>query len=96
MVNSGMRLRPGGWCWVGLGGGIVAADAILIWTDNPTMSQVFGQALEHPLRKWPVMFGAGVVVAHLFGRYIPTRLHPFDPIGQLARRAPRSRSSRAG
>ncbi len=67
--------------------GILSYDVWAIATGRPTMTQVFGEALEHPLRRWPTTLAWSLTTAHLFGRYLPERLHKYDPfmlVGYLA------------
>ena len=89
MISKRQRkLRPGGWCWVGLAGSVTAADVLLIRFGKATMSEVFGDALKHPGRRWLVLSAWAVLTLHLFGNILPRIAHPikrFDPIGAVAR-----------
>lgn len=81
-------MRPGGWAWVGLAGGVLFTDIALIKTENATMSEVFGDSLKHPVKRWPVMVAWTILTLHLFGNLIPkwfSWVKQFDPIGALAR-----------
>lgn len=49
------------------------------------MSVVFGDALNHPIRRWPVTLAWGTLTAHLFGVFMPEWIKPYDPIGYTAR-----------
>ena len=84
-----MNPRAGGWCWAGLFVLVAVADAVLIRTDRPTMSEVFGDALRHPLRRWPTTLVWGLLTIHLFTEFMPSRIRPFlarlDPLGNIAR-----------
>lgn len=83
-----LKIRPGGWCWIGVAVGVFIADAVLIETKHATMSEVFGDALKHPHRRWPVILAWGVLSLHLFGNLLPRIASPIkrlDPIGYLAR-----------
>ena len=82
------KLRPGGWCWVGGTAAVVAADALLIRSGQATMSEVFGDALRHPAKRWAVLAAWSVLTLHLFGDILPgvaTPIKRFDPIGAVAR-----------
>jgi len=83
------RVRRGGWGWIGLAVYVAAVDVWLIRARRPTLSQVFGDALKHPARRWPVVVAWVAITLHLFGELIPPRLRsalsPIDPIGALAR-----------
>lgn len=82
------KLRPGGWCWVGLAGSVATADVLLIRSGKATMSEVFGDALRHPGRRWAVLAAWGILTVHLFGNILPrvaTPIKRLDPIGAVAR-----------
>lgn len=82
------KIRPGGWAWIGLTGYVLVADGALIKSDNSTMSEVFGDALKHPRRRWPVMLAWSLLTLHLFGNLLPRWFEPLkklDPIGWVAR-----------
>lgn len=82
------KLRPGGWCWVGGAAAVATADVLLIRSGKATMSEVFGDALRHPTRRWAVLMAWLVLSLHLFGNILPrvaTPIKRFDPIGAVAR-----------
>lgn len=82
-----MALRPGGWAWVGLATGVIATDAVLIASKNATMSEVFGDTLKHPIKKWPVLAAWLILTLHLFGNLMPKPLEAikrYDPIRFVA------------
>lgn len=83
------RLRPGGRAWGELALFIAVRDVWLVRNGELSMSEVFGNALKHPIKRWPVIAVWVVVTLHLFGELLPPflrrRLAPFDPIGALAR-----------
>ena len=64
-------------------------DAWLLRHRRMTLSQVFGNALKHPRRRFTVIGIWGVLTLHLFGEMLPgfmrERLGKYDPIGILAR-----------
>lgn len=83
-----LRLRPGGWGWVGIGVGVIGYDVWALKHDLETLSEVFGQALDHPQRKWLAWGLAVYVPLHLCGSHLPlpeavTRL---DPLSYAAQR----------
>lgn len=82
-----MKLRSGTKAWIGLTVYVIAADAALIRNRKETMSTVFGDALVHPLRRWPVILTWGILTAHLFSNLIPLpeSIKRYDPIGAAAR-----------
>ena len=83
------RMRWGAWGWAGLAVYVAAVDVVLIRKQRPTLSEVFGDAVSHPVRRWPVVVAWVAITLHLFGELIPDRLRsalsPIDPIGALAR-----------
>lgn len=83
------KIRAGGWAWLGLTGYVTLSDAALIRGGKPTMSRVFGDSLEHPVRRWPVMVVWGALTVHLFSNVFPVRarkaLRVVDPIHYIAR-----------
>lgn len=84
-----MRIRPGGWAWIGLAAYIVVADSWLIRRKRETMSVVFGDALRHPAKRMPVVVAWLIITLHLFAVFIPEgvrrRVSRLDPIGAAAR-----------
>jgi hypothetical protein len=73
---------------VGLAGAVATADVLLIRFGKATMSEVFGDALRHPARRWTVIAAWVVLSLHLFGNILPrfaTPIKRYDPIGALAR-----------
>lgn len=81
--------RSGVRAWGELALFIAARDAWLIRRGEPTMSEVFGVALRHPVKRWGVVALWVVITLHLFAELLPRGLRqalaPFDPIGGLAR-----------
>lgn len=51
------------------------------------MSTVFGDALSHPIKRWPVIGTWGLLTAHLFANLlpIPEGIKKYDPIGWAAK-----------
>ncbi len=89
-----VRLRPGGWAWVGLAFYVTIVDVVLIKLHQKhgqpytSMSEVFGDGVKHPINRWPLMLTWTLITLHLFGHLIPDRFSAFkklDPIGFLAR-----------
>jgi hypothetical protein len=80
-----MKIRPAGWCWIGLAAGVAVADVILIRKEQATMSEVFGDRLAHQTHRWLLAAAWVGLTAHLFGKVIPEELHGLDPISHLAR-----------
>lgn len=82
------KIRPGGRAWIELALFVSLRDSLLIYRKQATMSEVFGDALQHPIRRWPTVVSWCVITLHLFGCMIPEKLcfvKKFDPIGALAR-----------
>lgn len=81
--------NPGAWGWAGLWAFVAGYDIWAIRNDKPTLSETFGVALKHPIKRWPVMLAWGGLTLHLFAELLPEevrkRLAPVDPLGQLAR-----------
>lgn len=87
---SGLKSpRPGFYAWMGMIGFAGFADYWLIRHGDATMSAVWGDAIAHPARRWPLLLGWVILTLHLFGRILPGSLQPlskYDPIGLLARK----------
>lgn len=81
--------RPGLYAWFGMVGFAGFADYWLIKHHHDTMSAVWGDAISHPVRRWPLLVSWIVLTLHLFGRILPECVQPlgkYDPIGYLARK----------
>lgn len=85
----GLRLRPGGWGWVGVVAYVAVIDGLLIARKRETLSEVFGAALLHPWKRLPVLAVWAVLTAHLFAELMPewlrVRFKKVDPISGLAK-----------
>ena len=83
------KLRPGAWAWAGLAAYVATTDAWLLRHGRETLSQVFGEALRHPIKRIPVIALWAIITLHLFSSLLPSgmrkRLQRVDPIGRLAR-----------
>lgn len=82
------KVKPGGWCWLIMATQVSAMDFWLIYKQKSTMSEVFGAALRHPLRRWPIILSWTILTLHLFSCIMPiwmTKLKHIDPIGIAAR-----------
>lgn len=73
-------LSPGGKAWIGLSCYVIGADIYLIATRNKTMSSVFGDALNHPIRRWPVLVTWGFLTLHLNKAVLPGAVGCADPL----------------
>lgn len=84
-------MRKGAVAWIGVAGGVIAADYWLLYNNFDTMSIVFGDALADPRRGWFVLAAWGLLTAHLFADQLnlPEEWARYDPIGFLARKVPR-------
>lgn len=88
-----MGVRPSGYAWMGLAAYVAAVDILLLKAKKSrghpycSMSEGFGDALAHPIRRWLVIMVWAIVTLHLFGPVLPgsDRLSKYDPIGRLAR-----------
>jgi hypothetical protein len=82
-----VKIRAGGWAWIGLTGYVLAADTALIRNGRETMSTVFGDSITNPIRRWPVMAAWGLLTVHLFSKVLPgsDKLRRVDPLGIAAR-----------
>ena len=87
-------IRPAGWAWIGLVAYVAVVDTILLRLHRKrglpycTLSEAFGDALKHPIKRFPLIFAWFLLTLHLFGCLIPERfnfLKKLDPIGYLAR-----------
>lgn len=84
-------MRPGGYGWLSLVGFVTIVDAWLIRHGHATLSTVFGDALDHPIQRLPVILIWGLLTIHLFSRIIERvapRAHKllskYDPISRIA------------
>lgn len=88
-----MKLRPAGYSWLGLTIYVVAADTVLIIQERRglqtycTMSTGFRTALQHPLKRWPVILIWLSITFHLFSFFFPENIRRFEPMGVVARTA---------
>jgi len=76
-----LDLSPGAKAWIGLAGYVIVRDAILIYREEKTMSAVFGEALNDPSRKWPVLVAWGFLTLHLHREVLPSIVAKLDPLG---------------
>lgn len=83
-----MRIRHGGWAWIGLTAYIIAVDAWLIRHNHDTMSIVFGDAILNPRKSKLIITLWVLITLHLFANilHIPEEWTKYDPIGWLANR----------
>ena len=90
-----MKLRPSGWAWFGLVVYVTGVDIFLLKLKKKrghpyrSMSEAFGEALHHPVKKFPIIICWIILTLHLFGTLIPKRfekLKNLDPIGFIANR----------
>ena len=75
-----MVLSSGAKAWMGLATYVVVADSYLIWKQEKTMSAVFGESLEHPAKKWPVLLVWGFLSNHLHRSVLPEISSKVDPL----------------
>lgn len=84
-----IRISPGGWGWIFLAVYVAFVDAWLIRHNKATLSEVFGYALEHPVRRLPVVSVWVFLTLHLFACFLPVRwrnrLGKYDPLHRAAR-----------
>lgn len=80
-------LSPGSKAWIGLAVYVVVADGYLMVNQKKTMSAVFGDALNHPLRRWPVLVVWGFLSMHLHREVLPGVATKIDPLRNGARLA---------
>jgi len=78
--------------WIGLTSYVVIYDTLAIHYDWPTLSNIFGDALDHPIKRWPVLVVWGALTLHLFAALLPApvrrTLAPYDPLGRMAQLVP--------
>lgn len=80
------KLRPAGWCWLGLSIYVISADTFLIiketrgHKDYCTMSTSFREALSHPIKRWPVIVMWIGLTFHLFDFFFPEHIKKYEPI----------------
>lgn len=70
------RRVSGAWGWLGLAGFVFAYDTIVLAHGQETLTSAFGRAMQHPVRRWPVVALWGVTTLHLFG-VLPRSADPF-------------------
>lgn len=87
-------MRPAGWAWIALAGYVAVVDSLLLRKHKKyglpycSMSEAFGDALRHPVRRWPVTTVWTILTLHLFGCLLPGPpgfWSAIDPISYLAR-----------
>lgn len=78
--------RIGAVGWVGLTLYVIGWDAFA----SETLSTAFDRGLQHPSKRPVVIVTWCLVTAHLFGRFLPTRVRRADPITAVARWVRRS------
>lgn len=90
-----MKLKPSGLAWIGLVLYVTIIDILLLRLKKQkgypyrSMSEAFGEALRHPVKRLPIIISWVVLTLHLFGTLIPKRfskLKNLDPIGFIANR----------
>ena len=74
------KLSPGAKAWGGLVVYVAVADAYLIVKRQRTMSSVFGEALQHPAKRWPVLAVWGFLSMHLHKAILPEFVGKADPL----------------
>lgn len=82
-----IRIRAGGYAWIATATGVSFMDCLLIYKHKSTMSEVFGEALKHPLKRWPVIVAWTILTIHLFSCICPKwvlKLKKLDPMTILA------------
>lgn len=86
-------MKSGTLGWVVVAGTVIGIDAYLIFNGEETLSEIFGKALNHPVKRWVVLTIWGSVTLHLcselFNDDITDQLSSIDPIGNIARLLPR-------
>jgi hypothetical protein len=86
-----MKLRPAGYCWLGLTVYVVGADTFLVLqehrgkADYYTMSSAFRYSLAHPVKRWPVILMWLFLTFHLFDFFFPPQIRRFEPVGACGR-----------
>lgn len=85
------QLRPAGYAWLGLTMYVIALDSMLIIqerrgkTSYYTMSTGFRYALQHPVKRWPVILMWLFLTFHLFDFFFPPSVRRFEPVGAVGR-----------
>lgn len=85
------HLRPAGYAWAGLTIYVIVMDSMLIIqehrgkADYYTMSSAFRYALQHPVRRWPVILMWLFLTFHLFDFFFPPNIRRFEPFGLAGR-----------
>jgi len=88
-----MKLKPSGMAWAGLVVYVTMIDIFLLKMKQKkgypyrSMSEAFGEALNHPVKRFPIIFSWAVLTLHLFGTFIPEkfyRIKKLDLIGFIA------------
>jgi len=90
-----MKIRPSGVAWFGLVVYISIVDIFLlkkkqlIGSPYCSMSEAFGDALQHPKKRSPIILIWSIITIHLFGVLLPSKfkfLKKLDPISFIARK----------
>jgi hypothetical protein len=78
---------------MGLAAYVAAIDSLLLVMKRHrgqpycSMSEGFGDALRHPIKRWPVIAVWSFLTVHLFGNSlpIPEPVRRLDPLGAISR-----------
>ena len=85
MKNWTTKIRPAGWCWLGLSLYIISADTFLIVKERKghaqycTMSTSFRDSLAHPIKRWPIILIWIGITFHLFDFFFPEPIRKYEP-----------------
>lgn len=66
--------------WVGFGASLYVIDVALLLTGKKTLTEVFHDAMQHPVGKWALILGWGFTTKHLFARDVLPWLDPYGAI----------------
>ena len=76
------KLTNGGYAWFGLVTYVVMYDLWAAKTRNETLSMAFYNALDHPIKRWPIVAMWIYITVHLF-KWLPDRLDPLRRIWSI-------------
>lgn len=79
-------MSPGAKAWCELAAFVIAADAILMWNGEKTMSEVFAGGLADPNKRWWIIGIWAILTFHLHREMLPNGAGKIDPltVGRVA------------
>jgi len=98
-MKTKTKIKPAGYCWLGLSLYVVSADMFLIVNERKdsekyyTMSSAFRDALAHPIKRWPVILMWLGLTFHLFDFFFPEHIKKYEPVRLIGTRIAKTPSN---